>query len=366
MTDIERNSAARRWIERIELASAKEVKRHLAPASARFAQPVAIVRWTSEPVSTAGIAGGRSGGRLLDGALEFVGGVRLDEAHFGRERHLMPIVEEQRLLRYGALVFHLFEFGRDLVRVLDRAGSLHRFYEHADIVVVEQRDRRLHPLRRAQCEILVKIVLCPLERRGAPAYRNAAQRDRDRGLQSPILPYARIDAKQEVGRRDVELDRLRVGDHHDVAVVPDVHDVGLIRLGAREQRREVLGLWRELDEIGLVAVGLERELVVRRQILPTGIVLDENDRCLRLAPESLLEQRQNALRGAAAALELLRLGLEGVMQRADGLGRVLGQTTAERAVAGELKHLGGVGDLCHGDREVVALGAPDRLDANIV
>src|SRR5580692_9276725 len=86
---------------------------------------------------------------LLDRAFEFVRAVRLNQADFRRECHLMPVVEKQRHLRDDALVFHLLEFRSDFVRVVHRAGRLHRLHEHTDVVVVEQRDGRLYALRRA-------------------------------------------------------------------------------------------------------------------------------------------------------------------------------------------------------------------------
>ena len=54
------------------------------------------------------------------------------------------------------------------------------------------------------------------------------------------------------------------------------------------------------------------------------------------------------------------------MQRPSRTGRALSHNERpKRAVAGELNHLGGIRNLGHGDREVVGLRAPDRLDADI-
>jgi hypothetical protein len=134
---------------------------------------------------------------------------------------------------------------------------------------------------------LVEIVLHGLERRRTPTDRTAAQSDRDRGLEASLLPYAGIDTEQEVRWRDIELDRLRVGDHHDVAVVPDVNDIRIVRFHACEQRREILCVRRNFDEVRLLALRFEREVVVRREIPSPDVILDENGGGIRLVAKRL-------------------------------------------------------------------------------
>jgi hypothetical protein len=117
---------------------------------------------------------------------------------------------------------------------------------------------------------------------------------------------------------------LRVGDHHDVAIVPDVNDIRIVSFHAREQRREILCVRRKFDEVRLLALRFERELVVRRKILSPSIILDEDGRGVRLVAKRLGKQRDYPFRRTAAALELLRFGLECVMEGTVGLRRIRG------------------------------------------
>ena len=234
------------------------------------------------------------------------------------------------------------------------------------VVIIEERDGRLDALDRAGREISVEISLASGVG-GAPQHigtqlsvtgadetslRSSRRRDRRRTGNSPWrTPICTAFGKA-----------ISVY----VAIVPEMDRVRVHPLGAREERHEVRCVRRVFDEVHVLPVGLQRLHVMAGQILPCCVVGGEHDRPLQRRVDFSAEQLQNALRCAAAALELRRLGLEYVVKRAAGRDGLIGENSAKRTVAGELKHLRRPGDLCHRDGKVVRFGAVQRLDLIVV
>ena len=77
---------------------------------------------------------------MLDGAVKLVGGVRLDQADFGRKGDLVVRIKGQRDRGDDALIAHLEQRIDHRIVIIEGTDFFQCFGVHHEIIIVEQGD----------------------------------------------------------------------------------------------------------------------------------------------------------------------------------------------------------------------------------